>query len=287
MIYDIIYMYNQFIGKLPDSYAEFSREWYKLFPLTMDTKVLSYQADYFGKTILGKVFEKCQNDKRLKEIIDFKFDEKNGFGNYVGTELLSHYHEAAYDAYMTGYAFAKVLKYKEIDELYHKKKMMGGKKGKQKEGEDKNQVDPDGLKDTEINFEHHFYQCFKNQVMMNQFDDCACYNMNPEKGKSVYQKLEDKQKEVIWLKFREDYPTAEMSAETLSTFFSKFGDFNVFKDSKKSVILQFYYIDKTFIEHKSIQGIIEHLTTHKNEFHISEVCTYDQARKFVAHNHLE
>jgi hypothetical protein len=52
---------------------------------------------------------------KLNDIIDFQFDIKNGFKNYEGSELLSHYHEAAYDAYMTGYIFVKILKYKEID----------------------------------------------------------------------------------------------------------------------------------------------------------------------------
>ena len=59
MIYDIIYVYNQFVGPLPATYAEFSQSWFKLFPMTYDTKVLSYRANYFGKTMLGKVFEKC------------------------------------------------------------------------------------------------------------------------------------------------------------------------------------------------------------------------------------
>lgn len=44
-----------------------------------------------------------------------EFDLENGFGNYEGSGLLSHYHEAAYDAYMTGYAFATILKFKEGD----------------------------------------------------------------------------------------------------------------------------------------------------------------------------
>jgi len=123
MIYDIIYFYNQFIGKLPQTYADFVAEWFKLFPSTFDTKVLSFNAEYFGKTILGKIFEKCQADKKLKDIIHFNFDLKNGFGNYHGSELLSHYHEAAYDAYMTGYAFVKILKFKEIDEIFYKRKM--------------------------------------------------------------------------------------------------------------------------------------------------------------------
>jgi len=33
----------------------------------------------------------------------------------MGANLSTHYHEAGYDAYMTGVAFAKILKYKEID----------------------------------------------------------------------------------------------------------------------------------------------------------------------------
>ena len=35
----------------------------------------------------------------MKDILKFEFDLKNGFCNYSGTEALSHYHEAAYDAY--------------------------------------------------------------------------------------------------------------------------------------------------------------------------------------------
>ena len=46
--------------------------------------------------------------------MSFEYDEKNGFGNYVGEAALSHYHEAAYDAYMTGFAFAHILKIREI-----------------------------------------------------------------------------------------------------------------------------------------------------------------------------
>lgn len=31
--------------------------------------------------------------------------------------MLSHYHEAAYDAHMTGFAFAYILKLKELDSM--------------------------------------------------------------------------------------------------------------------------------------------------------------------------
>jgi len=122
-MYDIIYFYNQFVGPLPDTYELFIKEWNSRFPVVYDTKVLSFNADYFGKTILGKVFEKCQQDKRLRDILKFEFDLKNNFTHYQGSEMLEHAHEAAYDAYMTGYVFAKVLKYKQIDEVYHTNKL--------------------------------------------------------------------------------------------------------------------------------------------------------------------
>lgn len=43
------------------------------------------------------------------------FDTKNNCSNYDGTALLSHYHEAGYDAHMTGVAFVHVLKLMELD----------------------------------------------------------------------------------------------------------------------------------------------------------------------------
>jgi len=62
------------------------------------------------------VFEKCSNDERIKSAgAKIVFDLQNGFKNYDGQELLSHYHEAAYDAYMTGVCFAHILKFKEYD----------------------------------------------------------------------------------------------------------------------------------------------------------------------------
>jgi poly(A)-specific ribonuclease len=116
MIYDIIYLYNQFIDDLPLTYLEFIQKWNSLFPLVYDNKVLSCGAEYFGRTDLGKVYEKCLNDEKIKGSgMNIAFDLRGGFGNYDGTELLSHYHEAAYDAYMTGFAFANILKFKEYD----------------------------------------------------------------------------------------------------------------------------------------------------------------------------
>jgi hypothetical protein len=74
MMYDILYLFDQFVMPLPDTFLDFSKEWNKRFPHTFDTKVLSLKADYFGKTALGKVYEKCMFDKRIKDILKFKYD---------------------------------------------------------------------------------------------------------------------------------------------------------------------------------------------------------------------
>ena len=84
------------------------------------------------------MYDKCTNDDKFKENIKFQFDTKNGFKNYEGTELLSHYHEAAYDAHMTGVAFAHCLKIKEIEEA--KKMVLSNSKGKPSPGQMKDAV---------------------------------------------------------------------------------------------------------------------------------------------------
>ena len=117
MIYDVMYLYNQFIDDLPDTYRDFVQEWYDRFPSLYDNKVLCSASEYFGRTDLGKIYEKCLQDERLKTCgVKIGFDLEHGFKNYEGTELLSHYHEAAYDAYMTGFSYAHCLKFKEFDQ---------------------------------------------------------------------------------------------------------------------------------------------------------------------------
>lgn len=68
---------------MPETYLEFVTKWFAKFPALYDNKVLSGAADYFGRTDLGKVYEKCLNDERIKvsgpKIV---FDLRGGFGNY-------------------------------------------------------------------------------------------------------------------------------------------------------------------------------------------------------------
>ena len=61
-MYDWIYLFNQFIGKLPESFLEFATEWNKRFPHTFDNKVLAFNTKAFYNTSLGALFEKVQDD---------------------------------------------------------------------------------------------------------------------------------------------------------------------------------------------------------------------------------
>jgi len=126
-MYDWLYVFNQFVAPLPPTFLDFIEIWSKLFPKTYDNKVLAFNSNSFYRTSLGELYEKCISDDKFKNNLKFKFDLPNGFTNYEGTELHSHYHEAAYDAYMTGVAFAHTIKIKEIEEA--KMNASGGNKG--------------------------------------------------------------------------------------------------------------------------------------------------------------
>lgn len=114
-MYDWVYVYNQFIDELPETFLDFSSSWNKLFPYTFDNKVLALHSKSFHNTALGNLFEKVTNEEKYVDNLKFEFDIKNNFTRYAGQELLSHYHEAAYDAHMTGVVFAHVLKLKDME----------------------------------------------------------------------------------------------------------------------------------------------------------------------------
>lgn len=128
-MYDWLYCYNQFVDKLPDTFSQFVQDWNEKFPNTFDNKVLAFNSKAFFKTGLGELFEKVTNDDKYKKNLRFKFDLKNGCSNYDGTGMLSHYHEAAYDAHMTGVVFGHILKLKEIDNLRYSSNSREERKG--------------------------------------------------------------------------------------------------------------------------------------------------------------
>jgi len=228
-MYDFIYLYNQFIGPLPSTYKEYIGLWSKIIPEVYDTKVLATKSEYFSKTVLGRVYEKCKDDKRLFDVLTFDFDLVNNFTNYYGAGLLAHYHEAAYDAVMTGIVFAKMLKFRQIEEQVQKNRNnKKDKKGKKADPqppvvEDPSYVSPSEIKNTKIDFEHGFSKMVLNKVMLNQFDNCACFSMTPGKPDQAGDAIEKRNENVIWVKF--DPAFRETTADTLGQMFSDFGDF--------------------------------------------------------------
>lgn len=111
--FDMMYFMSQFVLDLPSSFDSLVKQW-KQFKINLyDTKLISHHIKDFDKTALDSIFERIKMSQKFNEIAKFSFD--TGFDRYrqVGKE-----HEAAYDAYMTGYVFATLVKHKEIEDKY-------------------------------------------------------------------------------------------------------------------------------------------------------------------------
>ena len=255
MIYDVIYLYNQFVDDLPETYPEFSQKWYSLFPLVYDNKVLSSAAEYFGRTDLGKVYDKCLNDERIKGSgMRIAFDVQKGFTRYEGSEQLSHYHEAAYDAYMTGFSFANILKFKEFDK--GKPQKGPGNAGQNASGSKPTPVAKEEGKTEEpgsakIRYEHLFASKYLNKVMLSPYT-MEFYNLNPTKqaeddvGEKDYSKI-------LWVQMDE---SIEETADRLSHRLAEFGDFNIFKDSQSSFFMEFYFLEPDTVPSQTVDELI-------------------------------
>ncbi len=65
---DILFIYEQFIGSLPDTYLKFASEWKKKFKKIFDTKVIASNVDVGQssvKTSLNHLYEICLTKKRF------------------------------------------------------------------------------------------------------------------------------------------------------------------------------------------------------------------------------
>lgn len=122
MIFDIMFLYNQFVDDLPDTYEEFTKSWYNCFPFTYDTKLLSSYCSLINKTWLKKAFDTCLENAKLMGNLKFEyftdsrrksFDDPDGVDFKTFDEEVQE-HKASYDAYMTGVIFASICKFKEI-----------------------------------------------------------------------------------------------------------------------------------------------------------------------------
>ena len=117
MIYDAMFIYQQFVGELPNNFIEFTRRWKEIFPKTYDTKVLALQGNNTVKTELNALYGLSTTSKKFCNNLEFSYDvsKDKKFGIYAQRGGQSH--DAGFDAYMTGVVFACHAKFIEIGNL--------------------------------------------------------------------------------------------------------------------------------------------------------------------------
>lgn len=107
MLLDLCHIVHQFFGPLPDSYKEFKLLIHNLFPNLMDTKVLSqapHFKDHIPSTVLNYMLESISKPPfSLPQIIPVE--------NTSYTTNSETYHEAGFDAYITGLCFIAMANY--------------------------------------------------------------------------------------------------------------------------------------------------------------------------------
>lgn len=122
-MYDLLFMMSHFEGPLPATYADFRAAFAARFPTLLDTKLLVCREPFkwkpggerecrFGSTALGEVFKVFQEEARAAveagKAAPVEVAFAPGFDRYSSDDSAAH--EAGYDAYMTGYAFAHMAR---------------------------------------------------------------------------------------------------------------------------------------------------------------------------------
>lgn len=110
-LFDVMYFYQNFIADLPDTLEEFIHNFSFYFPQLYDTKAMAETLNLFQRTDLQTMSMKCVTDKRWRNYLEFEQDLAHGFRKYAGKVAL---HEAGYDSYITGIAFASMVKQLEV-----------------------------------------------------------------------------------------------------------------------------------------------------------------------------
>ena len=198
--------------------------------------------------------------------------------------MLSHYHEAAYDAYMTGYSFANIVKFKETDKGKPAKtpaNSSGSKAGSAKV-EDFKQEEPAAT--PRIRYDHSFIQKYLNKVMLSSYT-MEFYNLDPTK-QGEDEAAEKDYSKIVWVQMDD---SIDETADKLAQRMTEFGDFNVFKDSQASLFMEFYFIEPDVVPSQTIEELIE-LALRPDvakRLGIRAIVPYKEATKFKAHNRLE
>ena len=150
--YDIGFIFEKFVAPMPENFVEFCYEWRKRFPTLYDTKSVYFELTKDvrnNRSCLEDLYRKVNDDKLYNNNLTIKLDSEGheDFGQYEDGNLKMH--DAAFDAYMTGYVFAGLTKRIEIEQLLQsvpatkeeeKKQSVGGKRNQKKNAKDEMKV---------------------------------------------------------------------------------------------------------------------------------------------------
>ncbi|KAG2501045.1 hypothetical protein HYH03_000864 [Edaphochlamys debaryana] len=135
--FDLAYTLHQFFGPLPRTWAEYKSALGRAFPGGVyDTKHIAVQlaSSYglqLGDTSLGGLYGTVVDEQWLRNsglaarrsasgLGPHEILHAPGFGSYDGiTDIASKAHEAGFDAFMTGCAFARLLRVAEVRSAKH------------------------------------------------------------------------------------------------------------------------------------------------------------------------
>lgn len=166
------------------------------------------------------------------------FDEENGFTRYGKPsahkeERLneSFYHEAAYDAYMTGVLFAQTIRFCE-------KRDQKGSKGKNKKKEEQKLEEEEEKKaDPRVSSQQIAYNKGLAQEFQNTISASSGMFIPLDPNSAVVERNFSK---VLWLDLQER--SHELTAKQIAERLAPYGDFTVLKDKRTSAFIEILYI---------------------------------------------
>lgn len=86
-------------------------------------------------------------------------------------------------------------------------------------------------------------------MMLDAFGSSRYYNLIAEQHLDYLKKNPDNKEfpTTVHLTFEDDF-IKNLTAETVASMFSEYGDYYLFKDTENSVFLEFYFLEKTKVK---------------------------------------
>ena len=121
-------------------------------------------------------------------------------------------------------------------------------------------------------------------MMMDAFGSSRYYNLVVEQYLDYLKKNPDAKEfpTTVHLTFEPGF-IKSLTAETVASMFSEYGDYYLFKDTEDSVFMEFFFLDKAKVKDQQIETFIK-LVKSTAQFKVKEAVVYEKAPKFKAHN---